>query len=564
MEEDRRNFIVFFVVSMLIMVGYPYFLDKFFPSTTAEQRIDQGAIYQNAAPQKNGSSQKSSPPARREEIKNIQIETENIQGIISSRGVRISDIRLKKYKKKAGGEERVQILSDGQRVFFAETRWTSNDPLIILPNQSSCWKADSIVLSEDAPVTLTWDNGNGLLFEKQISIDRDFLITIVEKVRNIGPGMASLSTEEVICREQTSIENSSNFYNGPLGYVDNKLEEVKYEDIAKRGEIVHHSIGGWFGITDEYWLTAFIPNQRSENQVIYSHSCRDGRDEYTIKNVSNTIELKPGEAISKIHRLFVGAKEINTLDRYEEQLAVKHFDLAIDFGYLYMLTKPLLYLLAYTKGLVGNMGIGILLITLLIKLLLFPLASKSYRSMNRMSAIQPKIQELQKKYAGDNVKLGQAVSDLYKKERINPVGGCLPLLLQSPVLYALYKVLYISIEIRQEPFFGWIDDLSQADPLSILNLFEIIPINLPSFLQIGVCPVLMGLTMWLQQKMSPPPANPQQANMLWIMPVLFTVMFARLPAGLIIYWTFSNILGILQQYVIKRRSKKERCLENQR
>jgi YidC/Oxa1 family membrane protein insertase len=241
---------------------------------------------------------------------------------------------------------------------------------------------------------------------------------------------------------------------------------------------------------------------------------------------------------------------------YEEKLGVKHFDLAIDFGCLYILTKPLLYALAYTKDLVGNMGLGILLITLLIKLLLFPLANKSYRSMNRMSALQPKIQELRKKYEGDNVKLGQAVSEIYKKEKVNPVGGCLPILIQSPVLFALYKVLYISIEMRQAPFIWWISDLSQADPLSVLNLFGLLPINLPAFLQVGIWPLLMGITMLLQQKMSPAPADPSQEKMMLIMPIMFTFMFAQLPSGLVIYWTFSNILGIIQQYIIKKLDEK--------
>jgi YidC/Oxa1 family membrane protein insertase len=335
------------------------------------------------------------------------------------------------------------------------------------------------------------------------------------------------------------------------------LEEVKYEDISKQKEIHYQTRGGWFGVTDKYWLTAFIPNQQQSYGVTYRHLLdSDGQTLYRVESSTDFISVAPSAEISQTHRLFVGAKEINTLDMYEEKLSAPHMDLAIDFGCLYILTKPLLYILAYFKDLVGNMGLGIILITLLIKLLLFPLANKSYRSMNRMNSIQPKIQELRKKYAGDNVKLGQAVSEIYKKEGINPLGGFLPILLQSPVLFALYKVLYISIEMRQSPFIWWIRDLSESDPLTVLNLFGLIPIDLPGFLQIGVWPLFMGMTMLLQQKMGPAPQDPSQANMMLIMPIMFTFMFAQLPSGLVIYWTFSNILGIAQQYAIQKMDGK--------
>ena len=266
--------------------------------------------------------------------------------------------------------------------------------------------------------------------------------------------------------------------------------------------------------------------------------------------------VNPSAEFSKTHHLFIGAKEINTLDMYEEKLDVPHLDLVIDFGYLYILTKPLLYAMSYVKDLIGNMGFGILLITLLIKLILFPLANKAYRSMNRMKAIQPKIKALQIKYAGDQMKMGQAVSELYRKEKINPLGGCLPMFLQWPILFALYKVLYISIEMRQAPFVGWIHDLSVADPWAILTLGGLIPVSLPGFLQIGIWPLLMGLSMWLQQRMGPAPADPTQAKMMLFMPVMFTLMFSQLPVGLIIYWTFSNLFAIAQQYTIMRIDEK--------
>ncbi|MDR2781534.1 MAG: membrane protein insertase YidC [Holosporaceae bacterium] len=554
MEEDKRNTILFFAISMLIMLGYPYFFEN--------NRAVEQVIVKNTQESTNVTASVSDPiataiaPVQQAKVENIQIESETLSGVISSRGMKIDNIKLKKYLKDQDSKENVQILSNDGMNYFAQSGWASDDLNIILPNENSCWKADSTLLSKDSPVTLTWDNGNGLLFEKQISIDKDFLITIVDRVKNYGSKEVLLKAVTVVSREFEPSDNSMNFYEGPLGYLNGKLEEVKYEDISKKHEIRYQTCGGWFGITDKYWLTAFIPNQKTNHTVTYKHSMGGSKNIYKVEGVTEAITIAPSAEVSKTHNLFVGAKEINTLDMYEEKLQVQHFDLAIDFGCLYILTKPLLYALAYTKDFVGNMGLGILLITLLIKLMLFPLANKSYRSMNRMSALQPKMLELRKRYEGDNARLGQAISEMYKKEKINPLGGCLPILLQSPVLFALYKVLYISIEMRQAPFILWIHDLSLPDPLSIFNLFGLIPINLPEFLQIGIWPLLMGITMLLQQKMSPAPADPAQANMMLIMPIMFTFMFARLPAGLVLYWTFSNILGIAQQYIIKSLDEK--------
>ncbi|MDR1236115.1 MAG: membrane protein insertase YidC [Holosporaceae bacterium] len=553
MEEDKRNTVLFFAISMLIMLGYPYFFEN--------RQVTNPTIVQDVQKSENAVipifTPKNTVPVRRTEAKNIRVESGNLSGVISSLGIEINDIKLKKYHESSDNKENVQIFANDNRDCFARSGWASDDPNVILPDENSCWETNSSLLSENSPVTLTWDNGNGLIFEKQISVDKDFLLTITDKVRNCGSRTASLKAVTVISRQFEVSNGSMNSYEGPLGYINNKLEEIKYEDIIEKRGIVHKTSGGWSGVTDKYWLTAFISDQKKNYTFIYKHFVKEGKNICRIESTAEAIKIAPSSEISETHNLFVGAKEINTLDMYEEKLKVQHFDLAIDFGWLYILTKPLLYALAYAKDFVGNMGLGILLITFLIKLLLFPLANKSYRSMNRMSALQPKMQELRKKYEGDNAKLGAAISEMYKKEKINPLGGCLPILLQSPVLFALYKVLYISIEMRQAPFIWWIHDLSAPDPLSIFNLFGLIPVNLPGFLQIGIWPLLMGLTMLLQQKMSPAPADPAQANMMMIMPIMFTFMFAQLPAGLVIYWTFSNVLGIAQQYIIKAADKKQ-------
>ncbi|MDR0678490.1 MAG: membrane protein insertase YidC [Holosporaceae bacterium] len=549
MEEDKQNVMMFFIISMLIMVGYLYFFDN---NRTVEPTITRSNYEKTDVAAVSSPIAKVASPIQLTKVENITIESKNLSGTISSRGVKIDGISLRKYKKSINDQGNVEVLRNSHPRYFAQTKWTSSDPQVVLPDENSCWKTSSNRLSEDSPVILTWDNGNGLLFEKRISVDNDFLVTIVDVVKNHGANDVSLASVTVIDREFEASDNSMNFYEGPLGYINGKLEEIKYEDIAKQREIHYQTQGGWFGVTDKYWLTAFIPNQKLNHSLVYRHSMDEGKNVYRIESITDPVPIAPSVEISKTHHLFVGAKEIKTLDMYEEKLNVQHFDLAIDFGCLYIITKPHLYALAYTKDLVGNMGLGIILITLLIKLFLLPLANRSYSSMNRMSVVQPKIQELRKKYEGDKVKLGQAISELYKKEGVNPVGGCLPVLLQSPILFALYKVLYISMEMRQAPFIWWIRDLSLPDPSTVLNLFGLVPVNLPGFLQIGIWPLLMGASMLLQQKMSPAPTDPAQAKMMFIMPVMFTFMFAQLPSGLVIYWTFSNILGIAQQYIIKK------------
>lgn len=588
MEEDKRNMILFFAISMLIMIGYPYF----FKSDTVQ--LSSSSTNQIASTSTKVSESSDNNVKRKTarsvpvEIKNIEINSTDLAGHISTRGAVIDHIFLKKYKKDSTNSSPVSVFGnddsktaqlalqeydkDGNLVaknipseYYAMSSWGTYDKSISVPDENTCWSTKSNVLSEKTPLILTWDNGEGLIFEKRISVDEKYLITIEDRVKNYSSSTVTLRPINRISRIISGEkDNSVSFYEGPLAYIDGKLKEISYEDIAKlNGEKVGQKIegrglpvsynGGWFGITDKYWLVAFIPDKNLHSYVCYKHvldPLLKNNNAYIIESWGEECDIPAGDSLTVTNHLFTGAKEVNTLDMYEDKLGVQHFDLAIDFGWLYILTKPLLYALAYTKDLVGNMGVGILLITLLIKLLLFPLANKSYRSMNRMKTLQPKIQALQKRYADDKVKLGQAISELYKKEQVNPVGGCLPLLLQSPVLFALYKVLYISIEMRQAPFLGWIHDLSLPDPLSLFNLFGLLPINLPSFLQVGIWPLIMGFSMFLQQKMSPAPADPSQEKMMLLMPIMFTFMFAQLPSGLIIYWTFSNLLGIAQQYMI--------------
>lgn len=541
MEEEKRNLMLFFLLSLLILVGYPYFFGPKpeFP-TVAIEDINKPISISNVVVKEEENVK----------VEDIEIKGKRITGHISSRGARFNNIKLVDYKENLDGEEKVSLFGEEPSdKYYAETTWESLDNVTRLPNANTCWKTSGLSISEDNSVILSWDNGAGLLFEKKLSIDDNYLLIVEDRIRNYGDHPVQVRSLARVHKQLEAAHESMAFYEGPICYMDNKCEEVKYDDVSKKKIIEQRGYVEWFGLTEKYWLVAFVQNKSNVTDMLYR--C-DNNDTYSIEGRGEVLTIAPQTSVTKISQLYLGAKEIKTLDMYEQKLGIRHFDLAIDFGYFYLLTKPLLYALAYVRDLVGNMGLGILLLTLLLKLLLFPLANKSYRSMNKMRVIQPKIAALQKQFADDKVKLGQAVSELYRKENVNPVGGCLPMLLQWPILIALYKVLYISIEIRQAPFFGWIHDLSQADPLSIFNLFGLIPINLPGFLQIGIWPIIMGVTMAIQQKMGPAPADPAQEKMMFALPIIFTFMFAQLPSGLVIYWTFSNILAIIQQYILMR------------
>jgi YidC/Oxa1 family membrane protein insertase len=551
-QEQKRNVMLFFAISLVIMLGYPYV----FKSSTQNQVnvADQNVAAVSHVLENSTQNlyEKSHVAIQQAEVKTIKIKAPRLSGTLSTKGLKFNNINLNDYTKQYDSSEKVSVF--GKDNYFAFSGWSSDDKSLVLPDENTCWETDGTELAPRSPVVLTWNNGHGLIFTKKISVDDNFVFTITDKVKNYGNDSVNLRNSSRIYRELGKDKSESiGFYHGPIGYFNEKLKEVGYDDIEKEKEITYQSKGGWFGITDKYWLVSFVPEQNSSYSVNYKFL---GNGTYSVESNDNLSIINPSAELSKTHHLFIGAKEINTLDIYEKRLDVPHLDLVIDFGYLYILTKPLLYAMSYAKDLVGNMGFGILLITLLIKLILFPLANRAYRSMNRMKVIQPKVKALQAKYAGDQMKLGQAVSELYKKEKINPLGGCLPMFLQWPILFALYKVLYISIEMRHAPFIWWIHDLSVADPWAILNLGGLIPVSLPGFLQIGIWPLLMGLSMWLQQKMGPAPADPAQAKMMLFMPVMFTLMFSQLPAGLIIYWTFSNLFAIAQQYVIMKIDEK--------
>lgn len=547
MNSETRNILLFIVLSCLVVFGY----DKYYQQHNVTSVASQVTTSVATVNEQQGAAISGDPVEEYIAPVDIVIRSDKINGSMTSKGSSISNITLLGFKESLDkNSDDVKLLKSEDGHEYRTEIWWVTDGNVKMPNNNTVWTVTGTMLTPNSPVIMTYDNKQGIVFEKKYTMDEDYVIKVEQTVYNNSNFALSVKPCVKIIKQLNSTASSwQTAYEGPIGSFNGKCEEVSYSNIDDKKSISFSSKGGWAGITEKYWLVSFIPQQDQQVHTTY-HKIGN---QYVVDVRHEAKTVQPGQSMSVSQNLFVGAKDINILDMYEKKLGVEKFDLAIDFGYLYFLTKPLLYLLAWTQDLIGNIGLGILLLTVILKLLLFPLANKSYRSMNRMKAVQPKIKAIQDRYADDRVKMGQELSELYKREKINPAGGCLPMLLQMPILFALYKVLYISIDMRHAPFYGWIHDLSAPDPMYIFNLCGLIPVDLPSFLQIGIWPLIMGLSMWIQQKMSPQVGDQAQAKMMTIMmPVMFTWMFAGLPSGLVIYWTWSNLLGMLQQYALQR------------
>lgn len=545
---ESRNFIFAFTVSFFILYVYQYIFDERPADAYVQAKQIENPIKNNMLPPTLVST------TRKEDAQKVKINSSSIEGFLYAKGNEIDNVSLHNYKQSVGGTDNVVVL--GKKRYRLSTNYLSNDK-IRLPDDSTVWTVgENKNLTPATPVILTWDNGDGLEFQKTISIDERFLIRVDTKVSNKLDRSVKIRPNYVITYLDNKEKNSNwILHEGAVAYLSESLKEIEYKDMISETK-TYSSKGGWAGFTDKYWLVAVIPNQNALTSVNIG-SVNIGRDTFPSLSVLDPeIELAPGETKTTRVNMFVGAKEIEILDYYEQKLNIKHFDLAVDYGYLYFMTKPLSYLMIMLNEYAGNIGIAILLITIIIKLLLFPLASKSYLSMQRMKSIQPKIKQIQNIYADDKQRLNEELFKLYKKEKINPAGSCLPMFLQLPFMFALYKVMLITIEMRHAPFYGWIDDLSVADPTSIFNLFGLLPFSVPQFLQIGAWPIIMGITMFIQQAATPQmTTDAHQKRIMMMMPILFTYMMSSFSVGLIIYWTFSNVLQILQQYAIEKFAK---------
>ena len=508
------------------------------------------------------------PPIAARDVPRVRIEGSRVQGSINLLGARFDDLVLRDYRVEVpASSPLVRLLeprSDPQP-YYAQFGWTAETPGLRVPEPDSQWTASAPGLTATTPVTLSWDNGAGVVFEIVLQVDGDYLFTAEQRVRNTTGAPVAVHPWSRIRRDYKPV--TAGFFilhEGMLGVLGGKLQEQSYDDAksngAKRNGIGLElpSTGGWAGITDKYWLTALIPDQAVPVTATFRHFLENNSDRFQVDFVAKEPQaVVPGATAGTTTRLFAGAKEVLLLDRYERDLKLPNFDKAVDFGWFYFLTKPIFYALDWLFKLTGNFGVAILIFTVFAKLLFFPLANKSYRAMSKMKLLAPKMQEIRDRNKEDPQKMQQEVMGLYRTEKVNPVSGCLPMLVQIPVFFSLYKVIFVTIEMRHAPFFGWIRDLSAVDPTNVFNLFGLIPFDpatITPLLHLGVWPLIMGVTMYLQQKLNPPPPDPIQAKIFQYMPIVFTFMLASFPAGLVIYWSWNNLLTIAQQWTIMRRT----------
>lgn len=566
-KSEQRNLILAIAVSMAILLGYQFLFDSPPPppAPTGEQAAAPGAppgpgvAVPGAAP---ASGQQAPAPSRAEAlaaVPRVRISTPSLHGSIALQGSRIDDLTLVEFHEKPDrSSPEIVLLSppSAPRPYYAEFGWVpAAGQSAALPGSDTVWQASGEVLTPGSPVVLTWDNGQGLRFTRTVTVDEDYLFTVVQRIENASDAPVTLHPYGLISRvgRPADFQDMYILHEGMLGVLDSTLKEVDYSEIEEEGKEQASSTGGWIGMTDKYWLTAVVPGKAEPVTMRFSHRAEAAGPKYQTDFLGAAVTVQPGAAIEDTNRLFAGAKEVELLDAYSETYGIDRLDLAIDFGWFYFLTKPFFYILKFFNGLFGNFGLAILALTVIVKALLFPLANKSYKAMSKMKKLQPEVQKLQERFADDRARMNQELMALYKREKANPVAGCLPVFIQIPVFFALYKVLYGTIEMRHAPFYGWIHDLSAPDPTTIFNLFGVIPWDPPAFLMIGVWPLIMGITMFLQQKLNPQPTDPIQAKMFTFLPIVFTFLLATFPAGLVIYWAWSNTLSIIQQWVIMRR-----------
>ena len=488
----------------------------------------------------------------------VAIASGELRGSLSLKGARFDDLALVHYKETVDKKSpKVVLLSPSgtQAAYFGEIGWLTSYDETAIPGSDTVWQASAKKLTPDSPVTLTWDNGQGVTFVMDVALDKHFMFTVKQSVINRSGGDISLAPYGLINRMHKE-EKTSNYgilHEGLIGVTTGKLEELDYKKIKEEGKKSVADASGWLGIADKYWLTALVPDGSEVFKANYQSYSDKGEDRFQVDYLGGTRSVAAGETSENTVRFFAGAKKVAVLDQYKDAYGIPFFDRSVDFGTLYFLTKPIFLMLNYFYGLLGNFGLAILLLTVVIRLALYPLANKSYKSMGQMKQLMPKIQEIQQRYTDDKMRMNMEIMELYKKEKVNPASGCLPLLIQLPVFFALYKVLFVTIEMRHAPFFGWITDLSAKDTTNIFTLFGLIPWDPPSIMHIGILPVFMTITMIVQQKLSPKPSDATQAQVMAAMPYLFLFMFANFPAGLVIYWAWNNILSILQQQAINRQ-----------
>jgi YidC/Oxa1 family membrane protein insertase len=580
---DQKNTLIAIVLSALVLIVWQYFfgLPQMEKQKQAQQQTQQPAQpvpspdgrppAQSTAPQAPGQQPAAVPgqPLTREQAlrasPRVAVDTPAVKGSIALKGGRIDDLSLVRYRETVDPKSPAIVLlapSGSPSPFYAEFGWVAGagDPVKV-PGTDTVWRQEGAgTLGIGHPVTLTWDNEEGVTFRRTITVDDKYLFTLKDEVANRGAAAVTLHPYALISRHGTpKIEGFYILHEGLIGVLNDKLEEVSYSDIEKKKAISYDSKNAWLGITDKYWAATLLPDTTAQLKARFTAGTLGAAKTYQTDYLLDAQTIAPGATGSANARLFAGAKEVAVVDGYEKQHGFNKFELLIDWGWFHFITKPMFLLIDYFFRLVGNFGVAILIVTVIIKIVFFPLANKSYASMAKMKAVQPEMMTIRDRFADDKMKQQQALMELYKKEKINPLAGCLPIVIQVPVFFALYKVLFVTIEMRHAPFFGWIKDLSAPDPTNLFNLFGLIPFDptiLPvvgPFLHLGVWPIIMGITMWVQMKMNPSPPDPTQKMIFDWMPLIFTFMLASFSAGLVIYWAWNNTLSVTQQGVIMRK-----------
>jgi YidC/Oxa1 family membrane protein insertase len=577
MDTNNRNFFIVIALSVLILTLWQVFymnprIEAQREAARVEQERQEAANPANPDQPANPANPDvpGAPPAagvpgaeNRDDAlaatARVKIDTPRLSGSINLTGARLDDLVLKDYRETtAEGSPQIRLLNPANVTdgYFIEAGYVDAGVVPALPGREAVWTVEGEpVLTPSTPVTLTWNNGAGLVFNRKISVDAEYMFTFTDTVTNSGAAQVEIFPYGRTVRFGTPhVQGIYVLHEGLIGVTGEEgLQEIDYDDLKDVARIQPgKSSDGWLGITDKYWAVALVPPSSQPFQPSFFYF-KDSVEGYQADYKSDAVTIAPGATANVEARFFAGAKQVAVIDSYEENLNIRQFDLLIDWGWFYFITKPMFYLMDWLFRLLGNFGLAILATTVVVKAIFFPLANKSYKSMANMKKVQPAMLEIREKYGDDRMKQQQAMMELYKKEKINPLAGCWPILVQIPVFFALYKVLYVTIEMRHAPFFGWIQDLAAPDPTSVFNLFGLLPFAVPAFLMIGVWPLLMGVTMFLQMRMNPTPPDPTQAMIFNWMPVIFTFMLATFPAGLVIYWAWNNLLSIIQQGVIMKR-----------
>jgi YidC/Oxa1 family membrane protein insertase len=567
---DQKRLMLAIALSLGILLVFQFAIERFLPHPPPGPTPALVQANNAGTPQAAGAGAPSAAAPTAPAGPRLAINAPKISGSIGLTGAVFDDVVLKDYRQTiAKDSPLVQLLGrrGSAKPSYAQFGWTPVSDVKV-PTDSTVWTASGSQLTPQSPVTLSWDNGAGLTFQLLVSVDDNYMFTVHQQVINHTGAPVQLFPWSRVVRDYKPMEQSSYIlFEGPLGVFNGTLHQQSYNSIKSNGEhgpngqaFAATGAGGWIGITDKYWLTALAPAQSAQLTGSMSYGTvtdGDGSAYQTSFITAAPLTIAPGATGSLQTHLFTGAKVVKLLDAYGRQYHIPSFDKSVDFGYLYFITKPIFFCLDWLNSLTGNFGLAIIIFTVGVKLLFFPLASYSYRSMGRMKLVQPKIQAIRERLKDDPTKQQQEIMALYKAEKINPASGCLPMVVQIPVFFSLYKVIFTTIEMRQAPFYGWIHDLSVPDPTNLFNLFGLIPFDpttISPLLHLGALPIIMGITMFLQQRMNPTPPDPAQARMFQLMPIIFTFVLARSPAGLVLYWAWNNLLSVGQQWLIMRQA----------